>query len=121
MDLVIGGVSTDIWLNSTQEIPEADKKVITHALGDWSLAEEIDLTLFYEIDGKETQVHKTNGPITVKIALPDLLTYLSREPIRLFVFMRAKQTYYPQHLIQTHMNSPLKQIGSLRMRLYIKR
>lgn len=71
MDLVIGGVSTDIWLNSNQEIPEADKKVITHALGDWSLAEEIDLTLFYEIDGKETQVHKTNGPITVKIALPD--------------------------------------------------
>lgn len=58
-------------MNSNQEIPEADKKVITHALGDWSLAEEIDLTLFYKIDGKETQVHKTNDPLTVKITLPD--------------------------------------------------
>ena len=46
-------------------------KVIAHALGDRVLAEEIDLTLFYEIDGKETQVHKTNDPLTVKIALPD--------------------------------------------------
>ena len=46
-------------------------KVIAHALGDRVLAEEIDLTLFYEIDGKETQVHKTNEPITVKITLPD--------------------------------------------------
>lgn len=71
MDLVMGGMEATIWLKSTREISETDKKVIAHALDDWSLAEEIDLTLFYEIDGKETQVHKTNEPITVKIALPD--------------------------------------------------
>lgn len=71
MDLVMGGMEATIWLKSTREISEADKKVIAHALGDRALAEEIDLTLFYEIDGKETQVHKTNGPLTVKITLPD--------------------------------------------------
>lgn len=71
MDLVMGGMQATIWLKSTREISEADKKVIAHALGDRVLAEEIDLTLFYEIDGKETQVHKTNDPLTVKITLPD--------------------------------------------------
>lgn len=71
MDLVMGGMEATIWLKSTREISETDKKVIAHALGDRVLAEEIDLTLFYEIDGKETQVHKTNDPLTVKITLPD--------------------------------------------------
>lgn len=71
MDLVMDGMEATIWLKSTREVSETDKKVIAHALGDRVLAEEIDLTLFYEIDGKETQVHKTNDPLTVKITLPD--------------------------------------------------
>ncbi len=56
MDLVKGGMEASIWLESSRGVTDADAAAIAGALGDWTLAEEIDLALFYEVDGKTVQV-----------------------------------------------------------------
>ena len=74
MDLVKGGMEASIWLESSRGVTDADAAAIAGALGDWTLAEEIDLALFYEVDGKTVQVHETNEPLVVSLTLPDSTT-----------------------------------------------
>lgn len=71
MELVKGGMEASIWLESSRGVTNADTAAIAGALGDWTLAEEIDLTLFYEVDGKTVQVHEANEPLVVSLTLPD--------------------------------------------------
>ena len=71
MGLVKGGMEASIWLESSRGVTDADAAAIAGALGDWTLAEEIDLTLFYEVDGKTVQVHEANEPLVVSLTLPD--------------------------------------------------
>lgn len=74
MGLVKGGMEASIWLESSRGVTDADAAAIAGALGDWTLAEEIDLALFYEIDGKTIQVHEANEPLVVSLTLPDSTT-----------------------------------------------
>lgn len=71
MGLVKGGMEASIWLESSRGVTDADAAAIAGALGDWTLAEEIDLTLFYKVDGKTVQVHEANEPLVVSLTLPD--------------------------------------------------
>lgn len=61
----------DIWLKSVEGISDADAALVAENLGDWTLASEVDLTLFYKMDGVETQIHETKKPVTVQLTLPD--------------------------------------------------
>ncbi len=60
-----------IWLKSTDGISDADTALVASNLGGWALSSEVDLTLFYEMDGAKTQIHETNKPVTVQLTLPD--------------------------------------------------
>lgn len=74
MGLVKGGMEASIWLESSDGVADVDATAIAGALEDWTLAEKIDLTLFYEVDGKTVQVHETNEPLVVSLTLPDSIT-----------------------------------------------
>lgn len=65
------GKDVDIWLTSVRGVSDADAAVIAANLNGWTLVDEIDLALFYRLDGIETQVHETVEPVTVRLTLPD--------------------------------------------------
>lgn len=65
------GKDVGIWLKSTDGISDADAAIVEANLNDWMVAEEIDLTLFYRLDGVETQIRETAEPVTVQLMLPD--------------------------------------------------
>ena len=71
MSQLVGGLNVDIWLESVDGISEAEAKMVAASLGDWTLAEAFDLTLFYKVDGHAKQVRETNSPVAVRLMLPD--------------------------------------------------
>lgn len=79
----------DIWLRSVEGISDADAALVTENLGDWVLASEVDLTLFYKMDGVETQVHETNKPVTVQLTLPDSAINTDASKTRTYEVMRV--------------------------------
>lgn len=89
MDLVKGGMEASIWLESSRGVTDADAAAIVGALGDWTLAEEIDLTLFYEGDGKTVQVHEANEPLVVSLTLPDSITDDASKKTRSYEVIRV--------------------------------
>lgn len=89
MDLVKGGMEASIWLESSRGVTDADAAVIAGALGDWTLAEEIDLALFYEVDGKTVQVHEANEPLVVSLTLPDSITGDTSKKTRSYEVIRV--------------------------------
>ena len=89
MDLVKGGMEASIWLESSRGVTDADAAAIVGALGDWTLAEEIDLTLFYEVDGKTVQVHEANEPLVVSLTLPDSITDDASKKTRSYEVIRV--------------------------------
>lgn len=89
MDLVKGGMEASIWLESSRGVTDADAAAIAGALGDWTLAEEIDLALFYEVDGKTVQVHETNEPLVVSLTLPDSTTGDTSKKTRSYEVIRV--------------------------------
>lgn len=89
MDLVKGGMEASIWLESSRGVTDADAAAIAGALGDWTLAEEIDLALFYEVDGKTVQVHEANEPLVVSLTLPDSTTGDTSKKTRSYEIIRV--------------------------------
>ena len=89
MDLVKGGMEASIWLESSRGVTDADAAAIAGALGDWTLAEEIDLALFYEVDGKTVQVHEANEPLVVSLTLPDSITGDTSKKTRSYEVIRV--------------------------------
>lgn len=89
MDLVKGGMETSIWLESSRGVTDADAAAIAGALGDWTLAEKIDLALFYEVDGKTVQVHEANEPLVVSLTLPDSTTGDTSKKTRSYEVIRV--------------------------------
>lgn len=89
MDLVKGGMEASIWLESSRGVTDADAAAIAGALGDWTLAEEIDLALFYEVDGKTVQVHEANEPLVVSLTLPDSTTGDTSKKTRSYEVIRV--------------------------------
>ncbi len=71
MNLVLGGMNVDIWLESADGISASDAAMVAGALDGWTLAEEVDLTLFYRLNGSTEQVHEAQAPLTVRLTLPD--------------------------------------------------
>lgn len=71
MNQLVGGLNVDIWLKSAGSVSKADTRAIGDSLGDWTLAEVMDLTLFYKVGSQEKQVHETNSPISVRLTLSD--------------------------------------------------
>ncbi len=89
MDLVKGGMEASIWLESSRGVTDADAAAIAGALGDWTLAEEIDLALFYEVDNKTVQVHEANEPLVVSLTLPDSTTGDTSKKTRSYEVIRV--------------------------------
>ena len=89
MDLVKGGMEASIWLESSGDVPGADTAAIAEALEGWTLAEEIDLTLFYEVDGEAVQVHEANEPLVVSLTLPDSITDDTSKKTRSYEVIRV--------------------------------
>lgn len=89
MGLVKGGMEASIWLESSRGVTDADAAAIAGALGDWTLAEEIDLALFYEVDGKTVQVHEANEPLVVSLTLPDSTTGDTSKKTRSYEVIRV--------------------------------
>lgn len=89
MGLVKGGMEASIWLESSRGVTDADAAAIAGALGDWMLAEEIDLALFYEVDGKTVQVHEANEPLVVSLTLPDSTTGDTSKKTRSYEVIRV--------------------------------
>ena len=89
MELVKGGMEASIWLESSRGVTDADAAAIAGALGDWTLAEEIDLALFYEVDGKTVQVHEANEPLVVSLTLPDSTTGDTSKKTRSYEVIRV--------------------------------
>ena len=89
MDLVKGGMEASIWLESSRGVTDADAAAIAGALGDWTLAEEIDLALFYKVDGKTVQVHEANEPLVVSLTLPDSTTGDTSKKTRSYEVIRV--------------------------------
>lgn len=81
--------NVDIWLKSVEGISDADAALVAENLGDWTLASEVDLTLFYKMDGVETQVHETNKPVTVQLTLPDSAINTDASKTRTYEVMRV--------------------------------
>lgn len=79
----------DIWLRSVEGISDADVALVAENLGDWTLASEVDLTLFYKMDGTETQIHETNKPVTVQLTLPDSAINIDASKTRTYEVMRV--------------------------------
>lgn len=89
MDLVKGGMEASIWLESSRGVTDVDAAAIAGALGDWTLAEKIDLALFYEVDGKTVQVHEANEPLVVSLTLPDSITGDTSKKTRSYEVIRV--------------------------------
>ncbi len=89
MDLVKGGMEASIWLESSRGVTDTDTAAIAGALGDWTLAEEIDLALFYKVDGKTVQVHEANEPLVVSLTLPDSTTGDTSKKTRSYEVIRV--------------------------------
>lgn len=89
MDLVKGGMEASIWLESSRGVTDADAAAIAGTLGDWTLAEEIDLALFYEVDGKTVQIHEANEPLVVSLTLPDSTTGDTSKKTRSYEVIRV--------------------------------
>lgn len=92
------GYMVDFWSASPQDkvtftssrgVTDADAATIAGALGDWTLAEEIDLALFYEVDGKTVQVHEANEPLVVSLTLPDSTTGDASKKTRSYEVIRV--------------------------------
>lgn len=81
----------DIWLRSVEGISDADAALVTENLGDWVLASEVDLTLFYKMDGTETQIHETNKPVTVQLTLPDSAINTDASKTRTYEVLRVHE------------------------------
>lgn len=79
----------DIWLKSVEGISDADAALVAENLGDWTLASEVDLTLFYKMDGVETQIHETKKPVTVQLTLPDSAINIDASKTRTYEVMRV--------------------------------
>lgn len=71
MNLVLGGMNVDIWLESADGISDSDVAAVANELDGWTLVKEVDLTLFYGLNGTTEQVHETRSPLTVRLTLPD--------------------------------------------------
>lgn len=71
MNLVLGGMNVDIWLDSADGMSGSDAAAVSNALDGWTLAEEVGLTLFYGLNGSTEQVHEAQAPLTVRLTLPD--------------------------------------------------
>ena len=82
-------MEASIWLESSRGVTDADAAAIAGALGDWTLAEEIDLALFYEVDGKTVQVHEANEPLVVSLTLPDSTTGDTSKKTRSYEVIRV--------------------------------
>lgn len=89
MDLVKGGMEASIWLESSRGVTDADAAAIAGTLGDWTLAEEIDLALFYEVDGKTVRIHEANEPLAVSLTLPDSITDDASKKTRSYEVIRV--------------------------------
>lgn len=81
--------NVDIWLKSVEGISDADAALVAENLVDWTLASEVDLTLFYKMDGVETQVHETNKPVTVQLTPPDSAINTDASKTRTYEVMRV--------------------------------
>lgn len=81
----------DIWLRSVEGISDADAALVTENLGDWVLTSEVDLTLFYKMDGTETQIHETNKPVTVQLTLPDSAINTDASKTRTYEVLRVHE------------------------------
>ncbi len=81
----------DIWLRSVEGISDADAALVAENLGDWTLANEVDLTLFYKMDGTETQIHETNKPVTVQLTLPDSAINADASKTRTYEVLRVHE------------------------------
>ena len=81
----------DIWLKSVEGISDADAALVAENLGDWTLANEVDLTLFYRMDGTETQIHETNKPVTVQLTLPDSAINADTSKTRTYEVLRVHE------------------------------
>lgn len=81
----------DIWLRSVEGISDADAALVAENLGDWTLANEMDLTLFYKMDGTETQIHETNKPVTVQLTLPDSAINADASKTRTYEVLRVHE------------------------------
>lgn len=74
MSAFTGGHDADIWLRALNGVSDQDSRIVAEQLGDRTLIGEFDLTLFSRVNDVETQVHKTNSPIGVRLSLPDPAT-----------------------------------------------
>lgn len=83
------GKDVDIWLTSVRGVSDADAAVIAANLNGWTLVDEIDLALFYRLDGVETQVHETVEPVTVQLTLPDSAVSADASKARSYEVMRV--------------------------------
>lgn len=83
--------NVDIWLKSVEGISDADAALVAENLGDWTLASEVDLALFYKMDGVETQIHETNKPVTVQLTLPDSVINADASKTRTYEVLRVHE------------------------------
>lgn len=79
----------DIWLTSANGISDADAQVVAANLGGRTLVSEVDLSLFYKINGNETQVHETNAPVAIRLALPPSTADPSASTARTYEVIRV--------------------------------
>ena len=76
--------------NIDGSVSQADKELVIAALGDYTVAQYLDITLWKTVgNGEEKQVRSTNNPISVTISIPNSFRSPKSGKVRQFAIVRV--------------------------------
>ena len=76
--------------NIDGSVSQADKELVIAALGDYTVAQYLDITLWKTVgNGEEKQVSSTNNPISVTISIPNSFRSPKSGKVRQFAIVRV--------------------------------
>ncbi|MCR4605955.1 MAG: LPXTG cell wall anchor domain-containing protein, partial [Eubacterium sp.] len=71
-------------------VSQADKQVVFAALGDYKVAEYLDITLWSTVgNGEEKQITSTNNSIAITVTVPESIRKAPNGKVRKFAFVRV--------------------------------